>query len=219
MLETKKYVLTVEGETEQWYFIWLRDQINGFEGRTYNVSIVPKVQQSPKSFYKRTNSKVTPEVIHICDVESTDDHHIEKFENILKEMKEADRQKKIKYQLGYSNFTFELWMILHKKDCCGPFNSRKQYLAPIQKAFGEKFEDLDHYKQESAFKRCLGKLSLNDVKDALRRADKIAEQNVKDGKKPVNLCGYSYYRDNPALSINEVVKKIFTECGVLPKRK
>ena len=115
MLETKKYVLTVEGETEQWYFIWLRDQINGFEGRKYNVSIVPKVQQSPKSFYKGTNSKVTPEVIHICDVESTDDHHIEKFENILKEMKEADRQKKIKYQLGYSNFTFELWMILHKK--------------------------------------------------------------------------------------------------------
>lgn len=87
MLETKKYVLTVEGETEQWYFIWLRDQINGFEGRTYNVSIVPKVQQSPTSFYKGTNSKVTPEVIHICDVESTNDDHIEKFENILKEMK------------------------------------------------------------------------------------------------------------------------------------
>ena len=219
MLETKKYVLTVEGETEQWYFIWLRDQINGFEGRKYNVSIVPKVQQSPMSFYKGTNSKVTPEVIHICDVESTDDDHIEKFENILKEMKEADRQKKIKYQLGYSNFTFELWMILHKKDCFGPFNSRKQYLAPIQQAFGEKFEDLDHYKQESAFKRCLEKLSLNDVKDALRRADKIAEQNVKDRKKLVNLCGYSYYRNNPALSINEVLKKIFTECGVLPKRK
>ena len=35
MLETKKYVLTVEGETEQWYFIWLRDQINGFGGRTH----------------------------------------------------------------------------------------------------------------------------------------------------------------------------------------
>ena len=101
----------------------------------------------------------------------------------------------------------------------GPFNNRKQYLAPIQQAFGEKFENLDHYKQESAFKRCLEKLSLNDVKDALRRADKIAEQNVKDRKKLVNLCGYSYYRNNPALSINEVVKKIFTECGVLPKRK
>lgn len=37
MLETKKYVLTVEGETEQWYFLWLRDQINKIESRKYNA--------------------------------------------------------------------------------------------------------------------------------------------------------------------------------------
>lgn len=115
MLETKKYVLTVEGETEQWYFLWLRDQINTIESRKYNVSIVPKVQQSPRRFYKGTNSKITPEVIHICDIESTDKSHIDKFEGILKEMSEAKKQKNIKYHLGYSNFTFELWIILHKK--------------------------------------------------------------------------------------------------------
>jgi len=51
MLENKKYVLTVEGETEQWYFLWLRDQINSYEGRTYNAAIDPKVKKSPKSFY------------------------------------------------------------------------------------------------------------------------------------------------------------------------
>ena len=28
MLENKKYVLTVEGETEKIYFQWLRDKIN-----------------------------------------------------------------------------------------------------------------------------------------------------------------------------------------------
>ena len=27
-LETIKYTFTVEGETEQWYLEWLRDQIN-----------------------------------------------------------------------------------------------------------------------------------------------------------------------------------------------
>ena len=27
--ETKKYIFTVEGETEQWYLYWLRDQYNG----------------------------------------------------------------------------------------------------------------------------------------------------------------------------------------------
>ena len=37
MLETKKYILTVEGETEQWYFLWLRDQINKVESQTYNA--------------------------------------------------------------------------------------------------------------------------------------------------------------------------------------
>lgn len=217
MLETKKYILTVEGETEEWYFLWLKNQINNYEGRSYNASIVPKVQQSPRSFYKGTNAKVSPEIIHVCDVESTDNEHLKKFENILKEMKEAKEQKNIKYQLGYSNFTFELWMILHKQDCFGPFSSRKQYLVPIQQAFGEKFEDLDHYKQEAAFKRCLGKLSLNDVKAAVRRADKLAEQNIKNRKQLIKHCGYSYYRDNPALSINEVVKKMLTECGVMTK--
>ncbi len=47
MLETKKYTLTVEGETEKWYFLWLNDQINKNEHRTYNAAIIPKVQQSP----------------------------------------------------------------------------------------------------------------------------------------------------------------------------
>lgn len=65
MLETKKYVLTVEGETERWYFLWLKEQINKYAGRNYNASIVPKVQQSPRSFYKGTNAKVTPEAFHI----------------------------------------------------------------------------------------------------------------------------------------------------------
>lgn len=215
MLETKKYVLTVEGETEKWYFLWLKDQINSVESRTYNASVVPKVQQSPRSFYKRTNAKATPEIIHICDVESTDRCHIDKFENILKEMKEANSQRSIKYTLGYSNFTFELWIILHKKDCFGPFTNRKQYLTPIRQCFNENFEDLDHYKQEATFKRCLKKLTLDDVKSAIKRADRLTQQNLNDNKAITKQSGYSYYRENPALSINEVIKRILTECGVM----
>ena len=33
MLETKKYTFTVEGETERWYLLWLRDRINEQEGK------------------------------------------------------------------------------------------------------------------------------------------------------------------------------------------
>ena len=215
MLETKKYVLTVEGETEQWYFNWLKDQINHCEDRKYNVAIIAKVQQSPRSFYKGVNSKTTPEIIHICDVESTSKEHIDKFEGILKEMKEAKTLKNIRYHLGYSNFTFELWLILHKANCNGPLNKRQDYLMQIRQCFGENFENLEHYKQESAFKRCLAQLTINDVISAIKRAETITLQNSKNQKPLVKHCGYSYYRDNPALSIHEVVRKILTECGIL----
>ncbi len=137
-----------------------------------------------------------------------------KFKIVLKEMAEAKKQKNIKYHLGYSNFTFELWIILHRKDCFGPFTDRKQYLSSIQQCFHEKFEDLDHYKNEAAFKRCLSKLTLDDVRSALRRAEKITKNNIEN-KKLIKISGYSYYYENPALSINEVVKKILMECGII----
>lgn len=213
-LYTKKFVFTVEGETEQWYLEWLRDQINKCEGRRYNVAVDAKVQQSPKKFYKNANAKATPEVFHICDMESNETVHVEKFQNILSEMKEAKTQKKIVYRLGYSNFAFELWIVLHKRNCNGMLSHRRQYLEYINKAFDESFENLDQYKHEDNFKRCLGKMSLKDVREAIKRADIITENNKKDEKTLLQYKGYSYYRDNPALSIHEAVKKMFEECEI-----
>lgn len=214
MLETKKFVFTVEGETEQWYLEWLRDQINKCEERKYDVAVDVKVQQSPKKFFKTVNAKTTPEVYHICDVESNEQVHVDKFKNILSEMKEAKKQKRITYKIGYSNFTFELWMVLHKRHCNGPLTHRKQYLDPINKAFGENFENLDQYKHEDNFKRCLSKLSLDEVRKAIKRADEIMGNNRKDQKTILQHKGYTYYKDNPALTVHEVVKMILTECGV-----
>jgi hypothetical protein len=215
MRETLKYTFTVEGETEQWYLLWLRDQINACPDRDKNISIVPKVQQSPAKFYKSTSRKVTPVVTHICDVESNEPVHVSKFQTILSEMKDAQTNKRIDYHLGYSNFSFELWMVLHKKGCNGPLSHRSQYLLPINQIFGENFEDLDHYKAHDAFHRCLAKLTLDDVKAAIRRAETITRNNERDGKTLLQHKGYKYYRDNPALSINEAVKQMLAECGVL----
>ena len=213
-LYTKKFVFTVEGETEQWYLEWLRDQINQCESRKYNVAVDAKVQQSPKKFYKNANAKATPEVFHICDMESNEPIHVEKFQNILSEMKEANTQKNITYRLGYSNFAFELWMVLHKKTCNGMLAHRRQYLDHINRAFGESFENLDQYKHENEFKRCLAKLSLADVRKAIERADMIMANNEKEEKTLLQYKGYTYYRDNPALSIHEAVRMMFEECWI-----
>lgn len=130
-LPTKKYTISVEGETEMWYFDWLEKQINACKERTYNASIDVNVQQSPKKFYKRLNAKTAARVIHVCDMESNDPVHVDKFKRILSEMNEAKKQKKITYMLGYSNFTFELWMVLHKQDCNSSFNHHAPVLKKI----------------------------------------------------------------------------------------
>lgn len=172
------------------------------------------VQQSPKKFYKNANAKATPVVFHICDVESNEPVHVDKFQKILSEMKEAKKQKKITYRLGYSNFAFELWMVLHKRTCNGMLAHRRQYLDHINRAFGESFENLDQYKHENEFKRCLAKLYLADVQKAIERADSIMANNQKSGKMLMQYKGYAYYRDNPALSIHEAVRLILAECGI-----
>lgn len=190
-LMTKKYIMTVEGETEKWYFDWLCNEINNCPERSYNISIDARVQR-PIRFYKTVNTRTLTKAFHICDIESNSPEHTEKFTNILSEMKDAHLQKKFKYELGYSNYTFELWIILHKMDCNGSLAHRKKYLNPICRAFEEKFEDLNKFKQEAIFKRCLKKISIEDVKQAIRRAEQIMSSKEKAHKQIIKYKGYSY---------------------------
>lgn len=39
----------------------------------------------------------------------------------------------------------------------------KQYITPINRAFGEKFQNMDEFKEENNFKRCLKKMDLSNV--------------------------------------------------------
>ena len=122
--------------------------------------------------------------------------------------------KDVSYKLGYSNFTFELWIILHKIDCNGVKTRRKQYLPEINKAYDEKFEDLKEYKKENNFKRILQKLSINDVIDAVKRSEAIMKRNEENGYKLQQYKRYSFYKENPSLSVWEVINKILEECEI-----
>ncbi|MCR5762360.1 MAG: RloB family protein [Treponema sp.] len=74
--------------------------------------------------------------------------------------------KSIKYELGYSNIDFELWIILHKKDLFGSVGSKSQYLKNINQIFGTKYEGLKEYKEEKNFKQILSQITLEDAKVA-----------------------------------------------------
>lgn len=131
-------------------------------------------------------------------------------------MKKAEQLgKQIKYKSGYSNFTFDLWIILHIADCNASYAHRKQYIIPINRAFGEKFENMDEYKHEDNFKRCLNKMNLSNVIAAIGRAKKIMERNRKNGYTLFQYKGYKYYKENPSLSAWEAIEKILSDCNLL----
>ena len=214
--ETKKYFFTFEGDTEKWYFEWLQRTINSTPTALYTVKFDCHIQKDP---LKRAKSLITlekTEITHVMDQESEDEIHVQQFETALSRMKSAEKiGKSIKYNLGYNNFAFELWIILHKADCNGSLIHRRQYLVPLNRAYFEQFENLDQYKHEGNFKRLLGKLTLDDVGQAVRRSKTITQANQDNGYVLHQYKGYRYYKENPSLSIWEIVEKIMGECGLL----
>ena len=207
-----KYTFTVEGSTEQWYLEWLQHSINSLPDCQYTVKIECLSNISPTSMVKRKNSITTPSITHLCDCETDDPEHTTKFQNIISDIKEANKQ--IKYSLGYSNISFELWLILHKEPCNKQFISPKQYLPILNRTFDEDFQALKEYKKEDNFKRCLSKLSLDDVKQAIKHANDLMKQKEQDCT-IIKYKGIKYYKDNPALNVHEHIQKILEDCEIL----
>ena len=213
--ETIKYTFSVEGETEKWYLEWLEKTINNSADSAYNVSFKTSVSRNPSKNIKNYNAISTDKITHICDIEGSDDTSLRNFRLILDDLKNASSSKGIEYRLGYSNMTFELWIILHKQDCNGHYNSKTEYLRFINSAYSESFRTLSDFKKETNFKRCLERLDLLDVRNALQRANRIMNTLDSDGAPRKEYKGYLYYEDNPSLSIHLVIEDILSSCKLI----
>mgnify|MGYP002561907549 CR=1 FL=1 len=213
--ENMTYYFSVEGETEKWYLDWLQNCINECDEAKYKVKLDSKIEKDPLVRAKSMTILGKTEITHVFDRESEDELHTKQFMITLNRMKEAEKLgKNIKYKLGYSNFTFELWIILHKKDLKGPLTDKKQYLKYINEIFDEDFKSLDEYKEEKNFKRVVEQITLEDIINAIKRAEKIRDHN-KEYNKQIKYGKYIYYKENPDLEINESIEKILNDCEIL----
>lgn len=213
MKKTKKYYFTVEGETEQWYLQWLENTINSTESALYKVSISCPVNKNPAKYAKSLTVTDKMRIYHISDYESDEEEHVKEFIDTMDNMKKAmSLGKQITYKFGYSNFTFDLWMVLHRVNCNSCLTHRSQYLQYINRAYGESFTKMDHYKSERNFKRCLSKLDLSSVKDAIERAKTIMANNKANGYVLHEYKGFNYYKENPSLLIWEAIEAILKDC-------
>lgn len=211
--ECRKYYFSVEGETEKWYLKWLESQINSKDNAKYNVKIIAEVNKNPLKMVKKITTLGNLDIVHVFDFEESQNE--EAFKNTLNAMKSAAKiKKKVKYSLGYSNYTFDLWIILHKSCVMGGKSHRSNYLSDINRCYNTQFESMAEYKEEANFKRVLSYLTLEDVISAISNAERIEQQNVRDYQ-IINHCGYEYYRENPSLSIHKHIKEILKTVKLL----
>ncbi len=214
--QNKKYHFSLEGETEQWYLKWLQKIINETPESEFKVTFDCPVQKNP---LKRAKSIVVTgktDIYHFSDYESDDEVHEIEFRETMDNMKLVKNLgKQINYKFSYSNLTFDLWIILHKSSCNGAITHRRLYLQPINRAFGERFENMADYKHENNFKRILGQLTLQNVKDAVNRSKQIMKKNEENGYTLHEYKGYRYYRGNPSLAVWEIIEKVLRDCGLV----
>lgn len=211
--ECLKYYFSVEGETEKWYLEWLQEQINASKKAEYHVSFVIKIEKNPKKMVKKTTVCGDIKMIHVFDFEEIQNENA--FKRTLVVMNEASKMKtNIEYYLGYSNYSFELWMILHKECTRGSKTHRSNYLSDINRCYGMQFESMKEFKEEANFKKVLERLSLEDVFTAIKNADKIMDPSMRDDKK-ISHCGYEYYRKNPSLNLHDSIQGILRDIELL----
>ena len=74
---------------------------------------------------------------------------------------------------------------------------------------------LTEYKEEKFFKdKVLSKITLDDVKNAVKRADEIMKQN-KQNNVLQSFKKYSWYKDNPATELGNIIGNILKQCGLI----
>lgn len=213
-----KYYFSVDGETEELYLDHLQQLINNCDKATKKVKLV----HDKCSVTKKANkipAIYSVRVFHLCDYESNSAEHVKNFQQVLKDLRNVSKINKcLKYGLGYSNFTFELWIVLHKKQLKSHLNDRTQYLKHINEAFGENFESLDEYKKKENFKKVLAKITLDDVVSAIDRADEIRDTHEKLGE-IITYGDFKYCKENPDLTVQKCVREILEDCGIITKKK
>lgn len=208
--EKQTYYFSVEGETEEWYL----DHLNFLISKKlvelsadFDLKLEHK-KASPLKYMKSCNLLTARTVYHVFDHEGDDSH----FESILKEMRDASKQKKIVYRLAYTNISFELWIILHKTQFKKVLGSVDEYLSSINSSYKKKFETLKKYKAQNNFKSVLEQISLNDVYTAIDNAKSVDKWSHERGYKEKEKYGYKWISENPALSLHLQIEGILKEC-------
>ena len=209
---THIYKLAVEGDTEKWYFKHLEKLVNEYCCRNsipkqfeIKCSKAGQFKACVKKARKLKTGLATNPVYAVFDSESISE------EEAYKEAIIEAAKKPIVYCASTSS-SFDLWIILHKKKLTRSVVSPDDYLSDINDAYSERFPSMQKYKEHDNFGKVLKKITLDDVKFAIKNVNEIRERNKRVGTIVLKYGGDTYYK-NPDVKIDKIVLDVFNEIG------
>lgn len=224
--ECLQYNISVEGENcELLYFEHLKKLINECEKAKYKVNFFIRAK-TPSSFAKSRISIYTQKgkksegyvkFFHVQDIEDYyDKEQLNKFKLIIDDIEKTKKECNISsYDLAYSNYTFDLWMILHKYDLKTPVSNRFEYCTYINKGYKTKYTKIDEYKAVAEFTKILSSITLDDVITAIKRGHVIHNNHINNKDHIETYKKFNFYRDNPDMTIHIIIEKILEECKII----
>lgn len=188
------YFCVVEGQQEALYIRHLSGLLNKSSKRRINFNI------KTGKFKDLEKNNVDYDSVLIFDYDFKDVEFERNLSGCISLNKKNKRAGRNIYH-AYSSASFDLWLILHKEHFDRPVSKAQGYIDEVRRIFG--LDSEADIKSEKIIKDILEQITLDDVKKAVERAEKICQKKLPEDA--VNINGEVYY-PNPDFSIHKFIK-------------
>lgn len=200
------YIVGCEGENqEKKYFEKVQKIINSISTRKWDVlfDFAEPFGGNPRCVVERTVTK---------SIGKTNKVAVFDYDGKTKEFEEAlELANENKIELGYTNYCFDLWMILHKEDFFDYVSHQDDYADDLRRVY--KLPSNANIKKMANVERIIEQIELNDIIDAIHRSVIIEKTNME---KPPNVTTIQKikYHDNPDTQMHTALIRIFKKAGI-----
>jgi len=201
------YYCVCEGENQERLYLDRLEQLLKTDKR---IVIFEKIVGHPKRINTFRARKGIKGVLFDHDGKEKD------FESKLLICAQADnpKDKDNRTYAAYSNLNFDLWFILHKEDFTKSVNDNAAYHTDLRRIFDLPERKYKSVKSAEAVDKICEQITLDDVKDAVRRAKEIRRLKLSTDQRWMGKTAYYHNNANPDFSVHKFLEMVFKDCGV-----
>ena len=204
MMYRKTYFCVCEGQQEEMYLRRLAFLLKRFPGRVVTFNTACGMPARLKKNYTEYDNAA------LFDYDFNDTEFRQNIILCEQLQRKSRRQNGKNVYHAYSNVNIDLWLILHKEDFNRPVASNYAYIADVRRIYGLNREA--DIKEKANLEKILEQITLDDVKNAISRAEKIRFGKLESDQFMVgDVACYS----NPDFSLHNFLKMVLQDCGEL----